>query len=64
VPNKARPACERPRDGERAVSRERPVSFAASEEAMRTIRYVEPLTDASTPRADFFSILLEKRTPL
>ena len=26
APNKARHVCERPRDGERAVSRERPVS--------------------------------------
>jgi hypothetical protein len=32
---------------------------AASEEARRTLRYVEPLSDARTPLADFFSILLE-----
>ncbi len=32
---------------------------AASEEASRTLRYVEPLSDARTPLADFFSILLE-----
>ena len=32
---------------------------AASEEARRTLRYVEPLNDARTPLADFFSILLE-----
>ncbi len=32
---------------------------AASKEARRTLRYVEPLSDARTPLADFFSILLE-----
>ena len=31
---------------------------AASEEMRRTLRYVEPLSDARTPLADFFSILL------
>jgi hypothetical protein len=31
---------------------------AVSEEARRTLRHVEPLSDARTPRADFFSILL------
>ena len=31
---------------------------AASEEARRTLRYVEPLSDARTPLADFFNILL------
>jgi hypothetical protein len=31
---------------------------AASEEARRTLRYVEPLSDARTPLAAFFSILL------
>ena len=31
---------------------------AASEEARRTLRYVEPLSDARTKLADFFSILL------
>jgi DNA-binding phage protein len=31
-----------------------------SEEARRTLRYVEPLSDARTPLADFFSILLEE----
>ena len=30
---------------------------AASEEARRTLRYVEPLSDARTTLADFFSIL-------
>src|SRR5574339_387544 len=29
---------------------------AASKEARRTLRYVEPLSDARTPLADFFSI--------
>jgi hypothetical protein len=32
---------------------------AASEEARRTSRYVEPLSDARTPLEDFFSILLD-----
>ena len=32
---------------------------AASEEARRTLRYVEPLSDVKTSLADFFSILLE-----
>jgi len=31
---------------------------AASEEARRTLRYVEPLSTARTTLADFFSILL------
>jgi hypothetical protein len=31
---------------------------AASKEARRTLRYVEPLREARTPLADFFSILL------
>src|SRR5437016_10894054 len=31
---------------------------AASEEVRRTLRYVEPLSDARTMLADFFSILL------
>jgi hypothetical protein len=31
---------------------------AASEVARRTLRYVEPLSDARTKLADFFSILL------
>ena len=33
---------------------------AASEEARRTLRYVELLSDARTMLADFFSILLQK----
>ena len=32
---------------------------AASEEARRTLRYVDPLSDARTLLADFFSILLQ-----
>ena len=37
----------------------RPFSKAAvSEETRRTLRYVEPLSDARTPLAGFFSILL------
>ena len=39
----------------------RPTSkAAASEEARRTLRYVEPLSDARTKLEDFFSILLER----
>jgi hypothetical protein len=34
---------------------------AASEEARRTLRYVETLSDARTKLADFFSILLKQR---
>jgi hypothetical protein len=33
---------------------------AASEEAGRTLRYVEPLSDTTTTLADFFIILLER----
>ena len=37
----------------------RPFSKAgASEEARRTLRYVEPLSDARTKLTDFFSVLL------
>ena len=36
---------------------------AASEEARRTLRYVEPLNDARTKLADFFSILLRAFLP-
>jgi hypothetical protein len=32
---------------------------AASEEVRRTLRYVDPLSDARTPLADVFSILLD-----
>jgi hypothetical protein len=37
---------------------------AASEEARRTLRYVELLSEARTPLADFFSILLKNHRPL
>jgi hypothetical protein len=56
APNKARQACERPRDGERAVSRSAQYP-PADDEARRTLRYMEPLTDTRTPLANFFSIL-------
>src|SRR4249920_793404 len=36
---------------------------AASEEARRTLRYVEPLSAARTPLEDFFSILLGSIEP-
>ena len=39
-------------------SKRLPSKAAASEEARRTLLYVEPLSDARTPLADFFSILL------
>jgi hypothetical protein len=39
-------------------SKRLPSKAAASEAASRTLRYVEPLSDARTPLADFFSILL------
>jgi hypothetical protein len=43
----------------RAECSKRPSSkAAASEEVRRTLRYVEPLSDARTPLVDFFSILL------
>jgi hypothetical protein len=34
---------------------------AASEEARRMLRYVEPLSDVRTPLAGFFSILADRR---
>ena len=43
---------------EQALARRSAGKAAASEEASRTLRYVEPLSDARTPLADFFSILL------
>ena len=43
-------------------SSKRPSSKAtASEEARRTLRYVESRSEARTPLADFFSILLKAR---
>ncbi len=45
--------------GRPAGCSERPSSkAAASEEARRTLRYVEPLSDARTMRADFVNGLL------
>jgi hypothetical protein len=41
-----------------AKTRISPNKATASEVARRTLRYVEPLSDARTPLADFFSILL------
>ena len=45
----------------RAKTRISPIKAAASEEARRTLWYVEPLSDARTPLADFFSVLLALR---
>jgi hypothetical protein len=42
----------------RAETRLVPSKAAASEEARRTLRYVEPLNEARTLLADFFRILL------
>src|SRR5437879_13925528 len=42
----------------RAETRLVPSKAAASEEARRTLRYVEPLRAARTKLADFFSIML------
>ena len=47
-----------PRQPWRTETRLVPSKAAASEEARRRLRYVEPLSDARTPLADFFSILL------
>ena len=41
----------------RAKTRLVPSKAAASEEARRTLRYVEPLSDARTMLVDFFTIL-------
>ncbi len=48
-----------PAQPRRAETRHSAGKAAASEEARRTLRYVEPLSDARTKLADFFSILLE-----
>ncbi len=42
----------------RAKTRISPNKAAASEEARRTLRYVEPLSEARTMLEDFFNILL------
>jgi hypothetical protein len=47
-----------PAQPRRAKTRLSAGKAAASKEARRTLRYVEPLSDARTPLADFFSILL------
>src|SRR5437016_13792306 len=43
----------------RAETRLIPSKAATSEEGRRTLRYVEPLSEARTMLADFFNILLE-----
>ncbi|HSQ91459.1 MAG TPA: hypothetical protein VLM19_04720, partial [Nitrospiraceae bacterium] len=51
-------------EGDLAGCSKRPSSkAAASEEARRTPLYVESLSEVRTPLADFFSILLEARSP-
>ena len=47
-----------PAQPRRAKTRRSAGKAAVSEEARRTLRYVEPLSDTRTPLADFFSILL------
>ncbi len=47
-----------PAQPRRAKTRRSAGKAAASEEARRTLRYVEPLSDARTTLAGFFSILL------
>ncbi|MGH7181610.1 MAG: hypothetical protein ACREJN_06515 [Nitrospiraceae bacterium] len=49
-----------PAQSRRAKTRRSAGKAAANEEARRTLRYAEPLSEASTPLADFFSILLEE----
>ena len=53
------PALSLPRQPLRPGTRLVPCKAAASEEARRTLRYVEPLSAARMKLADFFSILLE-----
>ena len=55
---KARLLTPQPR---RAKTRRSGGKAAASEEARRTLWYVELLSDVRTPLADYFSILLEVR---
>jgi hypothetical protein len=47
-----------PAEPQRAKPRCSTGKAAASEEARCTLRYVEPLREARTPLADFFSVLL------
>ena len=49
-----------PAQPRRAKTRRSTGKAAASEEARRTLRYVEPLSEARTKLADFFSILLDR----
>ncbi|BFU89652.1 MAG: hypothetical protein NTAFB01_08390 [Nitrospira sp.] len=51
------------RPPQRAKTRISPSKAAASEAARRTLRYVEPLSDARTPLAGFFNILLGPALP-
>ena len=60
--NNERHVCGRARVGERPVSSRRGVTLftrppRAAGAALSRLRYVEPLSDARTPLADFFSIL-------
>ena len=50
-----------PAQPRRAKTRRSAGKATASEEARRTLRYVEPLSEARTLLADFFSVLLEER---
>jgi hypothetical protein len=50
-----------PAQPQRAKTRRSAGKAAANEGARRMLRYVEPLREARTPLADFFSILLEPR---
>ena len=49
-----------PAQPRRAKTRRSAGKAAASEEARHTLRYVEPLSEARTKLADFFSILLQR----
>ena len=53
-----------PSQPRRAKTRRSAGKAAVSEEARRTLRYVEPLSDTRTPLVDFFSILLNIRQPV
>ena len=48
-----------PAQPRRAETRRSAGKTAVSEEARRTLLYVEPLSEARTKLADFFSILLQ-----
>ena len=51
-----------PTQPRRAETRRSAGKAAANEEVRRTLRYVESLSDARTPLADFFSPLLRARS--